>query len=39
MPTETRDAAIVGIHEWPERNVEGKLSPLQIKVRSAAKAC
>ncbi len=38
MPTETRDAAIVGIHEYPDRNVEGTLSALQIKARSAAKA-
>ena len=38
MATQTRDAAIVGIHEYPERNVEGKLSALQIKARSATKA-
>ncbi|MAE95577.1 MAG: hypothetical protein CL910_13040 [Deltaproteobacteria bacterium] len=34
----TRDAAIVGIHEHPSRDVEGALSPLQIKAECAAKA-
>jgi len=33
-----RDAAIVGIHEYPSRDVEGHVSPLQIKAESAAKA-
>ena len=36
--SQIRDAAIVGIHEFPSRDVEGKLSPLQIKAISAAKA-
>ncbi len=35
---QSRDAAIVGIHEFPSRDVEGTLSPLQIKAQSAAKA-
>ena len=26
-----RDAAIVGIHEYPSRDVEGEVSGLQIK--------
>ena len=38
MATQTRDAAIVGIHEFPSRDVEGELSPLHIKARSAAAA-
>ena len=33
-----RDAAIVGIHEYPSRDVEGEVSPLQIKAESAARA-
>jgi acetyl-CoA C-acetyltransferase len=33
-----RDAAIVGIHEYPVRDVEGEVSPLQIKAESAARA-
>lgn len=33
-----RDAAIVGIHEYPSRDVEGTLSPLQIKAESASQA-
>ena len=37
MPTQTRDAAIVGIYEYPKRKVE-ELSPLQIKAESAIKA-
>ena len=37
MPTQARDAAIVGIHEYPERSVEG-VTPLQIKAESAARA-
>ncbi|MFT7686183.1 MAG: acetyl-CoA C-acetyltransferase [Candidatus Azotimanducaceae bacterium] len=36
--SQIRDAAIVGIHEFPSRDVEGKLNPLQIKAESAAKA-
>ncbi len=38
MSTQTRDAAIVGIHEYPSRDVEGEVSPLQIKAESAARA-
>ncbi len=38
MATQKRDAAIVGIHEYPSRDVEGRVSPLQIKAASAAKA-
>jgi acetyl-CoA C-acetyltransferase len=38
MPTQMRDAAIVGIYEYPERDVEGAVSPLQIKARCATKA-
>ena len=34
----SRDAAIVGIHEYPSRDVEGLISPLQIKAESAARA-
>jgi len=33
-----RDAAIVGIHEYPERKLSEPLSPLQIKARCAARA-
>jgi acetyl-CoA C-acetyltransferase len=33
-----RDAAIVGIHEHQSRDVEGKVSALQIKAESAARA-
>lgn len=33
-----RVAAIVGIHEYPSRDVEGALNPLQIKAASAAQA-
>ena len=36
--TQKRDAAIVGIHEYPSRDVEGEVSPLQIKAESAARA-
>ncbi len=35
---QARDAAIVGIHEYPSRDVEGSVSPLQIKAESAARA-
>jgi acetyl-CoA C-acetyltransferase len=38
MNGQERDAAIVGIHEYPARDVEGAVSPLQIKAESAAKA-
>jgi len=38
VPSQKRDAAIVGIHEYPSRDVEGRLSPLQIKAESAARA-
>lgn len=38
MATQVRDAAVVGIHEYPSRDVEGRLSPLQIKAASAARA-
>jgi acetyl-CoA C-acetyltransferase len=38
MATQVRDAAIVGIHEYPSRDVEGRISPLQIKAESAARA-
>ncbi len=34
--SQKRDAAIVGIHEYPSRDVEGEVSPLQIKAESAA---
>ncbi|MDP6377749.1 MAG: thiolase domain-containing protein [Pseudomonadales bacterium] len=36
--TQKRDAAIVGIHEYPSRDVEGQVSALQIKAESAARA-
>ena len=36
--SQKRDAAIVGIHEYPVRDVEGEVSPLQIKAESAARA-
>ena len=36
--TQNRDAAIVGIHEYPLRDVEGEVSALQIKAESATKA-
>ena len=38
MTVQARDAAIVGIHEYPSRDVEGAVSPLQIKAESAARA-
>jgi len=37
MTSQARDAAIVGIYEYPKRKVDG-LSPLQIKAESAARA-
>lgn len=33
-----RDAAIVGIHEYPERKLSEPLGPLQIKARCASRA-
>ena len=33
--SQSRDAAIVGIHEYPSRDVEGEVSPIQIKAASA----
>ncbi len=38
MATQQRDAAIVGIHEYPSRDVEGEVTPLDIKADSAARA-
>jgi acetyl-CoA C-acetyltransferase len=38
LSAQVRSAAIVGIHEYPSRDVEGTLSPLQIKAASAARA-
>ena len=38
MTTQARDAAIVGIYEYPSRDVEGAVSPLQIKAANAARA-
>ena len=38
MSVQARDAAIVGIHEYPLRDVEGTVSPLQIKAECAARA-
>ena len=38
MSAQSRTAAIVGVHEYPSRDVENKLSPLQIKAESAARA-
>ena len=37
MATQARDAAIVGVYEYPQRKVDG-LSVLQIKAESAARA-
>ncbi len=37
MVTQARDAAIVGIYEYPERKIDG-LTPLQIKAESASHA-
>jgi acetyl-CoA C-acetyltransferase len=36
--SQVRDAAIVGVHEYPSRKVEGKVSAMQIKAASAARA-
>lgn len=38
MTGQKKSAAIVGIHEYPSRDVEGEISPLQIKAESAAAA-
>ena len=38
MTSQSREAAIVGIHEYPSRDVEGEVNPLQIKAASAAAA-
>ncbi|MFV2091044.1 MAG: thiolase domain-containing protein [Pseudomonadales bacterium] len=38
MVSQARNAAIVGIHEYPSRDVEGTVSPLQIKAECAAAA-
>jgi len=37
-PSQRRDAAIVGIYEYPSRDVEGRVNPLQIKAECAARA-
>lgn len=36
--SQKREAAIVGIYEYPSRDVEGEISPLQMKAESAARA-
>ena len=36
--SQKRDAAIVGIHEYPSRDVADEVSPLQIKAECAARA-
>lgn len=38
MSGQKRDAAIVGIYEYPDRDVDGEFSPLQIKTQCARKA-
>ena len=38
MTEQARDAAIVGIHEYPSRDVEGAVTPLHIKSESALRA-
>jgi acetyl-CoA C-acetyltransferase len=38
VASQVRDAAIVGVHEYPSRRVEGKVSAMQIKAASAARA-
>ena len=38
MTAQARDAAIVGIHEYPSRDVQGAVSPRQIKAECAARA-
>ncbi len=38
MTVQAREAAIVGIHEYPSRDVEGAVNPMQIKAECAARA-
>jgi acetyl-CoA C-acetyltransferase len=38
LATQNRAAAIVGIHEYPSRDVQGQLSALHIKAQCAARA-
>ncbi len=38
MALKERDAAIVGIHEYPLRHVQGQVTPAQIKAASAERA-
>jgi len=38
MSEQGREAAIVGIHEYPSRDVDGELNALQIKAICAARA-
>lgn len=38
MSAQARDAAIVGIHEYPSRDVGGVISPMQMKATCAARA-
>jgi acetyl-CoA C-acetyltransferase len=38
MAAQARDAAIVGIYEYPERDVDGEVNALQIKAACAARA-
>ena len=38
MSGQSRDAAIVGVYEYPDRDVDGELNPLQIKAACAARA-
>jgi len=38
VAAQSRDAAVVGIHEYPSRDVEGEVSALQIKADCAEKA-
>jgi acetyl-CoA C-acetyltransferase len=38
MATQVRDAAIVGIYEYPSRKTGGGITPLQIKAECAARA-
>jgi len=38
VAAQSRSAAIVGVHEYPSRDVEGRVSALQIKAESGARA-
>ena len=38
MTIQSRDAAIVGVYEYPDRDVDGELNALQIKAICAARA-